>query len=131
MRAGIPNSPRRRPQPDGGVPSGFPANAAQESAARGYVNRRLIEIAHVLLLLNRLLVGSTVRLVPLAHGVLELRKTLPGGLRRIDAGARRIDRRLDELHLGYVARTVWIDRARLDPHNQLGADGASDQRIVA
>ncbi len=65
------------------------------------------------------------------HGILEIGKTLPRRLGRIDAGARRMDRRLGEDHLRDVARAVRIDRACLHPHDELRADGVREQRIVA
>src|SRR4051794_21529129 len=65
------------------------------------------------------------------HVPLEQVESLPGGLDRIAATLRRINRRLDELHLRNIARAVWKDRTRLHTHDQLRADGLGEQRIVA
>jgi hypothetical protein len=80
---------------------------------------------------SSLLVIAGVGLLPPVNGVLEVGEVLPGRLRRINAIARRVDRGFDELHLGDIAREVWKNRAHLYPHNQLCADGAADQWIVA
>jgi hypothetical protein len=65
------------------------------------------------------------RRLPRMPDVLEL--THPCRLERITLRLRHIFREFDELHFGYVARTVREDEACLDAHNQLGANSAHHQ----
>src|SRR5438132_13555605 len=56
---------------------------------------------------------------------------LPRGLGRINARPRRVDRGIDQLHVGDVAWAIRKDDARGDADHELRADGAGQQRIFA
>src|SRR5688572_28356361 len=64
------------------------------------------------------------------HAILEGVEALPCGLRRFVATARRVDRRLSQLHAWNVARAVRENRPRRDAHDQLRPHRLADQRIV-
>src|SRR5215469_13743486 len=60
----------------------------------------------------------------------EIVKALPCGLRWLAAGARRVGRGLDELHVRDIARAVRKNRARCDAYDELRADRLGEERIV-
>src|SRR3984957_5259151 len=69
--------------------------------------------------------------LPRMDVVPEVGEILPGRLRRVATRPRRIDRRIDHLHVRDVARTIRKDRPRGDADHQLRAHGPGQQRIVA
>src|SRR5687767_5904264 len=52
------------------------------------------------------------------HTVLQDVKALPGRLRCLVTGTRRVDRRLRQLHIRNVAGTIWENSTCRDAHDQ-------------
>src|SRR2546429_4666083 len=68
--------------------------------------------------------------LPRMDAVLEVRKALPGRLRRVLAGNGYIHRRFDRSHRWNISRTVRKDRARSYANDKLRADSFRQQWVA-